>query len=443
MLREGHRLFGTDGVRGVANAALTPEFALGLGRAAGELLDIGPVVVGRDTRRSGEMLSSALQAGFHAVGIDTVDVGVLPSPAIAHATASSAAMMGVVISASHNPAPDNGIKLLGRAGFKLTDTEEDRIEARLRRGEPWRTPVGPTVGTRFVSAEAGEAYVQAVVGAAKHSFRGIEFVLDTANGAAFKTAPEVFRRLKASIEVIAADPDGTNINEGVGATHPEALAKVTNGRVGFSFDGDADRLIAVDEDGIPANGDVVMAIIARHLKERNELKNNLVVTTVMANLGFHKAMRQLDIDVKTAAVGDRYVLESMQQHGAEFGGEQSGHMIFLGTSTTGDGTLSAVNVADVMASSGKELRQLRKEVITEFPQVLRNVRVGDASGLADAELLWAAVADVERELGENGRVLIRASGTEPVIRVMVEAAEKSLALAKTDELVGVVRNAFS
>jgi phosphoglucosamine mutase len=443
MLRDGHRLFGTDGVRGVANTALTPEFALGLGRAAGELLDIGPVVVGRDTRRSGEMLSSAMQAGFHAVGIDTVDVGVLPSPAIAHATAHSAAMMGVVISASHNPAPDNGIKLLGGDAYKLTDAAEDRIESRLRQGQPWRTPVGPQVGTRFVSQEAGEEYVQSIVRAAQHSFRGIEFVLDTANGAAFKTAPEIFRRLKASIEVIAADPDGTNINEGVGATHPEALARVANGRVGFCFDGDADRLIAIDEDGVPANGDVVMAIIARHLKERDELKNNLVVTTVMANLGFHKAMQALNIDVETAAVGDRYVLESMKRLGADFGGEQSGHMIFLGTATTGDGTLSAVKLADVMASTGKQLRELRKEVITEFPQVLRNVRVGDVSGLAGAELLWAAVADVERELGNDGRVLIRASGTEPVIRVMVEAFEKSVALAKTDELVGVVRSAFA
>jgi phosphoglucosamine mutase len=243
--------------------------------------------------------------------------------------------------------------------------------------------------------------------------------------------------------VTAADPDGTNINDGVGATHPEALARSAGGRVGFAFDGDADRLIAIDENGIPANGDVVMAILARHMKERNVLANNLVVTTVMANLGFHKAMRDLGIDVISTAVGDRYVLESMKEHGAVLGGEQSGHMIFLDTSTTGDGTLSAVKLADVMASTGKELRELRAEVITEFPQILRNVRVADASGLAGADLLWAAVADVERELGDNGRVLVRASGTEPVVRVMVEAAEKSVALSKTEELVAVVRAAFA
>jgi len=443
MLREAHRLFGTDGIRGVANTALTPEFAVALGRASGELLDFGPVVVGRDTRRSGEMLSTALQAGFHAVGVDTLDAGVLPSPGIAHATANSGAMMGVVISASHNPAPDNGIKLLGAAGFKLADAEEDRVEARLRRGAPWRTPVGPGVGSRFVHADAAEAYMQSVVQAADHTFRGMEFVLDTANGAAFKTAPEIFRRLKASVDVTAADPDGMNINDGVGATHPEALAKSARGRVGFAFDGDADRLIAIDENGISANGDVVMAILARHMKERNGLANNLVVTTVMANLGFHKAMRNLGIDVISTAVGDRYVLESMKEHGAVLGGEQSGHILLLDTATTGDGTLTAVKLADVMASTGKELRELRAEVITEFPQILRNVRVADASGLAGADLLWAAVADVERELGDDGRVLVRASGTEPVVRVMVEAAEKSVALSKTEELIAVVRAAFA
>ena len=443
MLREGRRLFGTDGVRGVANSELTPEFALELGRASGELLNQGPVVIGRDTRRSGEMLSTAMQAGLNAVGVDTLDAGILPSPAIAHATATSGAMMGVVISASHNPAPDNGIKLLNSRGFKLSDAEEDTIEARLRSGPPWRIPVGGEVGTRFSHPDASTAYVDSLVAAANYSFQGMEFVLDTAHGAAFKTAPEVFRRLKATIEVIGADPDGTNINDGVGATSTQALSRKCAGRVGFAFDGDADRMIAIDEDGVPANGDVIMAIVARQLKERNELKNNLVVTTIMANLGFHKAMRNLDVDVISTQVGDRYVLAAMQEHRAILGGEQSGHMIFLDTSTTGDGTLSALRLAEVMAGTGKELRELRKEVITEFPQVLRNTRVADASGLADAELLWAAVADVERELGDEGRVLIRASGTEPVIRVMVEAADKSVALAKTEELIGIVRNAFS
>ena len=442
MLEEGRRLFGTDGVRGVANASLTPEFALALGRAAGEPLTIGPVVVGRDTRRSGEMLSTAVQAGFHAVGIDTMDVGVLPSPAIAHLTAATSATMGIIISASHNPAPDNGIKLLSGNGFKLSDAQEDVIEDRLRRGAPWKTPVGGEVGTRYSEPDAGESYISSIVKAAAYSFRGIELVLDGANGAAFKTAPEIFRRLKADYEVMACEPDGNNINDGVGATHTAALAARCRGRVGFALDGDADRLIAIDEDGVTANGDVIMAIVASYLKGRGELTNNLVVTTVMANIGFHKAMRALDIEVESTAVGDRYVLAAMQKRGAVFGGEQSGHMIFLNDSTTGDGTLSAVRLTDVMAATGKELRELRRDIITEYPQILRNVRVADAAGLGDAEQLWAAVSDVETALGDDGRVLIRPSGTEPVVRVMVEAATKPVAVAHADDLATVVRTAL-
>ena len=439
MLAEGKRLFGTDGVRGAANAALTPEFAMALGRAAGELLNGGPVIVGRDTRRSGEMLSSAVQAGFHAVGIDTQDVGILPSGGVAHLTQVSGATMGVVISASHNPAPDNGIKFLGSRGFKLNDAQEDEIEARLRKGAPWSVPVGDSIGTRFVDNDAPHRYVDFLASCTNYSFRGIEIALDCANGAAFKVAPDLFRKVKADVVVHADIPDGTNINDGVGATHTDFLAKAANGRIGFCFDGDADRLIAIDEDGVPANGDVVMAIIARHMKAQNKLKNDLVVGTVMANLGFRKAMESLDCELVQTKVGDRYVVEAMKERKAVLGGEQSGHVIFLDTMPSGDGLLSALRLLEVVASSGKSLKELRAEAITEYPQILRNVRVTDTSALNEAEGLWIAVGEKESLLGEDGRILIRASGTEPLIRVMVEAASKELANEIASDLALVVR----
>ena len=440
MLKDGQRLFGTDGVRGEANASLTPELAMDLGRAAGETLRHGPALIGRDTRRSGEMLSSALQAGFHSVGVDTVDVGVMPSGGIAHLAASSGASMAAIISASHNPAPDNGIKLLDGKGFKLTDHQEDEIEARLRRGAPWRTPIGSSIGTRLVDPKGAARYLDHLVGATKYSFRGLQVVLDTAHGAAYKVAPELFRRLKAEVEVHADIPDGTNINEGCGATHPEYLARLAAGRIGFCFDGDADRLIAIDEDGVPANGDVVMAIIARHLKAQDKLRNDVVVGTVMANLGFRRAMDEQGIELIQTKVGDRYVLEAMKEWKAVLGGEQSGHVIFLDTAPSGDGLLTAIRLLEVVAATGTELRTLRAEAITEFPQVLRNVRVPDTAKLDDAEALWAAIESAEQSLGEAGRILVRASGTEPLVRVMVEAATRSEANAIAEELATVVRN---
>lgn len=439
MLTEGKRLFGTDGVRGAANSALTPEFALELGRAAGELLNGGPVIVGRDTRRSGEMLSSAIQAGFHSVGIDTQDVGVLPSGGVAHLTQASGATMGVIISASHNPAPDNGIKFLGSRGFKLNDSEEDQIEQRLRKGAPWSVPIGDAIGTRFVDADAPHRYVNFLKSCTNYSFRGIEIALDCANGAAYKVAPDLFNKVKADVIVHADIPDGTNINDGVGATHTEFLAKAAQGRLGFCFDGDADRLIAIDENGVPANGDVVMAVVARHMKAQGKLKNDLVIGTVMANLGFRKAMESLECELVQTKVGDRYVLEAMQERKAVLGGEQSGHMIFLDTLPSGDGLLSALRLLEVVASTGKTLAELRAEAITEYPQVLRNVRVTDTGALADATELWDAVAEKEKLLGADGRILIRASGTEPLIRVMVEAASKELATDIASDLALVTR----
>ena len=436
---EGRRLFGTDGIRGRANVELTADLALAIGRAAGESLPSSQILIGRDTRRSGEMLSSALQAGFHSVGVDTVDVGVLPSGGIAFLTADTGSSMGVVVSASHNPSADNGIKLLGRSGSKLSDPEEDKIEQRIRRGPPWKIAIDEGIGTAFRMAEAEDRYLAHLRESMPYTLRGISLVLDCANGAAFRAAPELFRRLKADVEALAAAPDGTNINAGCGATHPRFLAERANGRLGFAFDGDADRLIAVDENGVIANGDVIMAIIARHMKEAGRLKNNVVVSTVMANLGFRRAMQKLGIDLVETQVGDRYVLEAMRDHKAVLGGEQSGHVILADRASTGDGLLTAVRLLEVMAASGREFRELRKDTITEYPQVLRNVHVADKHKLAEAELLWAAVRDAEARLKDDGRILVRASGTEQLVRVMVEASSGSEAADVADQLVELVR----
>jgi phosphoglucosamine mutase len=441
LLDEGKPIFGTDGVRGVAGSELTPELALAIGRAAGAYLRGGPVVVGRDTRRSGEMLSAALQAGFHAVGIDTVDIGVLPSGGISYLTATSGATMGAVVSASHNPAEDNGIKLLAARGSKLPDEVERELEDRLRSSGS-KSAIGPEIGTRFSDSDALERYVDHLVSASRYNLSGLGVVLDCANGAAFKAAPLLFRRLKADLEVLADAPDGFNINAGVGAAHPEMLAERTKGRIGLSFDGDADRLIAVDEDGRVANGDVVMAIVARHLKAQGALKKNLVVTTVMSNLGFRKSMAEAGIDLIETRVGDRYVMEALMEHKASLGGEQSGHIIFLDKGQTGDGLLTAVRLLDVVAGTGKELRQLRAEAITEYPQILQNVRVDRGASLDDASDLWEEVRRVESELGDEGRVLVRASGTEPLIRVMVEASSEELARRYADLLSSVTESSM-
>lgn len=439
MLRDGVRLFGTDGVRGVANLELTPQFALDLGRAAGSLLEQGPVLVGRDTRRSGEMLSLALQAGFHSAGIDTIDVGVLPSGGISYLTASGSAELGAIVSASHNPAADNGIKFLAATGSKLGDAAEDEIEARLRRPATRVIPYGPQVGTRFPDNEAGARYVGYLVGGSSYTFNGLSLAIDCANGAAYRVAPEVFARLKADVVSFADTPDGTNINDGWGATHPETLAACAGGRIGLAFDGDADRLIAVDEDGAIVNGDALLAIVARHWKDTGRLAEDTVVATVMSNLGFRRAMQQAGIKLLETRVGDRYVLEEMHRSGAILGGEQSGHVIFLDRAQTGDGLLTAIRLLEVVAATGNELRQLHQEAIQVFPQVIRNVRVIDRELLGGAATVWTAVTEFENELGEDGRVLVRASGTEPVVRVMVEAPSIEEAGGYADRIAEVVR----
>lgn len=441
LLEDGKPIFGTDGVRGAVGSELTPELALEIGRAAGSYLRGGPVLVGRDTRRSGSMLSSALQSGFHASGIDTIDVGVMPSGGISHLTAESAATMGAIVSASHNPAPDNGIKLLAARGTKLADEVERELEDRLR-SSGGKSAVGSAIGFRLPSEDSYRRYLNHLVNVSRYSLSGLDIALDCANGAAYKAAPELFDKLKADVEVYCAEPDGTNINDGCGATYPEFLASRADGRIGLTFDGDADRLIAIDEDGRVANGDVIMAIIARHMKEQGKLKRNLVVATVMSNLGFRKSMEEAEIEMVETKVGDRYVMEALIEHKGALGGEQSGHIIFTEHGQSGDGLLTAVQLLNVVAGTGRELRELRHDAITEYPQILENVPVGRVTDLTDAEDLWDEVEDVEEELGDEGRVLVRPSGTEPVVRVMVEAASESDARRYADRLAAATRLSF-
>jgi phosphoglucosamine mutase len=410
-------LFGTDGVRGVANDGLTPEIAFDLARAAGEGRE-GSVVVGRDTRRSGPMLAAALMAGFNSVGVDTVDLGIIPVGAVSRLVRDSGATYGAMVSASHNPAADNGIKFFGPNGTKLSDDDEAAVEERYFAGAPWHRSVGPKVGIQTVMGDSIDRYVDKIVQPVEYSMRGLEFLVDAANGAAFLAAPALFGRVGATVEIINADPDGMNINRGCGATHPEAVVEQARGRVGLSFDGDADRLIAVDEDGVIADGDVIMSIFAQWMKERGRLKNDTVVTTVMSNLGFRKAMERLGIEVIETDVGDRYVLEAMRTSRAVVGGEQSGHVL-LEDRATGDGLRTALRLMEVMASTGKELRELRT-VMEAYPQILTNVTVKDKA-YADNTTVAASIAEAERALGGRGRLLVRASGTEPFVRVMVEA----------------------
>lgn len=440
LLDGGKPIFGTDGVRGAAGSELTAELALEIGQAAGSYLNGGPVLVGQDTRRSGSMLSAALQAGLHSAGIDTVDVGVLPSGAISYLTASSGATMGAIVSASHNPAEDNGIKLLASRGTKLPAASEREIEDRMR-APGWQVATGGAIGYRTWSPDSHFRYLDHLLTASRYSLNGVNLAVDCANGAAYKAAPELFERLNADVRVFHAEPNGRNINDGCGATMPEFIAKHAGGRIGLAFDGDADRLIAVDEDGEIANGDVVMAIIARYLKEKGKLKKNLVVATVMSNLGFRKSMAEAEIEMVETPVGDRFVMEALLEHKALLGGEQSGHVIFADQAQTGDGLLTAVHLLNVVAGTGKELRQLRAEAITEFPQVLVNVKVDRSIDISTVEPLWNEVNEVEEELGDEGRVLVRPSGTEPLVRIMVEAPSKELASGYADRLAAVAEGA--
>ncbi len=434
-------LFGTDGIRGIAGRDLSAGLAYEVGRATGEVAAQGKVLVGMDTRPSGPELSHALRAGLESTGLHAVDLGVMPAGGISHLTAATRAAMGVVISASHNPAPYNGIKLLGSDGAKLSDRMEAEISSRVRPVDRGWSPVRNGVGSDWVAGM--DAYLEWLAGTVSADLSGLSVMVDCANGAAYQAAPRVLRMLDVDTETTADGRDGSTINHGCGATHPQWVASQAGGRIGLALDGDADRLIAVDETGFVVDGDFLMAILARHLLRQERLEPPLVVATVMSNLGFRTAMSSLGIDTVQAKVGDRYVREEMIRRGAVLGGEQSGHIIFGDLAVTGDGLLTALQLLEVVASTGRTLVALRTEAMRRYPQVLINVEVADPSRVKDIAGIWEKVSRVEVELADAGRVLVRPSGTEPLVRVMVECLESELADRYAQELAGSIARAMN
>jgi len=444
------QLFGTDGVRGKANEALTAELALSLSVAAAHVLaETGEfsghhpplAVVGRDPRASGEFLEAAVVAGLASAGVSVVRLGMLPTPGVAFLTEACDADLGVMLSASHNPMPDNGIKFFARGGNKLDDALEDSIEARLT--EVWARPTGAGVGRVTVEESLVETYVAHVVNSLERpvSLEGIKVVVDCANGAAFQAAPAAFEAQGADVHRIHAQPDGININDNCGSTHMDSLRTAVLERhadIGIALDGDADRCLAVDTFGRIVDGDQILAILALALREQGRLKNDTVVATVMSNQGFVNAMRSVGITVQQTKVGDRYVLEAMKAGGFILGGEQSGHIVMLEHATTGDGVLTALHLMNRMATSGQSLAQLAS-VMTRLPQVLINVPDVDKSRAATDPKLSAAVEAAQAELGESGRVLLRPSGTESLVRVMVEAESYEAANEVARRLADVVK----
>ncbi len=441
------KIFGTDGVRGLANGQLTAELALDLGVAAARVLaDRGEfeghrplAVVGRDTRISGQFLEHAVVAGLAAAGVDVLRLRVLPTPAVAYLTQALGADLGVVISASHNPMPDNGIKFLARGGLKLDDAVEKLIEQHL--DEDWDRPLGGEVGRVTPYSAPVEEYVEHLVSTLEKPLTGIKVVLDCANGAAYDAGPAALSAAGAEVIAINVDPDGLNINDGCGSTHlaPLQAAVLEHGAdVGFALDGDADRCLAVDHEGNTVDGDQLMAVLAIAMAETGHLAKNTVVATVMSNLGFVQAMKAAGIGVRQTKVGDRYVLEAMRISGYSLGGEQSGHVIMSEYATTGDGILTALHVLQRMAATGASLQELAS-VMHRLPQVLVNVPDVDKSRADDDAVLAAAVAEEEAALGDTGRILLRPSGTEALVRVMVEAATQEQAAAVANRLAEIVK----
>lgn len=438
-------LFGTDGIRGLANVDLTAELALDVAVAAAHILvensnDRPRAIVGQDSRASGEFLEAAVVAGLTSAGVDVYRVGVVPTPAVAYLVASTGADLGVMISASHNPMPDNGIKLFQRGGEKLADEVEALVEARI--GEPWQRPTGAAVGRVINDDQLVDKYIEHLLSTIDVSLSGLKVVVDCANGASSFTAPVALSRAGAEVIAIANTPDGWNINDGVGSTHLDYLrnAVLKNGAdVGIAHDGDADRCLAIDATGAEIDGDVIMAILAKGFKAQGKLKANTIVGTVMSNLGFMHAMAESGIEVVTTAVGDRYVLEAMLQSDFNLGGEQSGHVIMRDHANTGDGLLTALQLLAEVKRSGQTLQELSR-VMVRFPQVLINVKNVAKERLASSAAIADAVKAAEAELGSNGRVLLRASGTEPLVRVMVEAQSDAVAQDVATKLAQVVES---
>ena len=436
-------LFGTDGIRGLANVDLTAELALDVAVAAAHILvensnERPRAIVGQDSRASGEFLEAAVVAGLTSAGVDVYRVGIVPTPAVAYLVASTGADLGVMISASHNPMPDNGIKLFQRGGEKLADDVEVLVEARI--GEPWQRPTGAAVGRVINGDQLVNNYIEHLLSTIDVSLKGLKVVVDCANGASSFTAPVALSRAGAEVIAIANTPDGWNINDGVGSTHLDYLrnAVLKNGAdVGIAHDGDADRCLAIDAAGNEIDGDVIMAILAKGLKAQGKLRANTIVGTVMSNLGFMHAMAESAIEVVTTAVGDRYVLEAMLQSDFNLGGEQSGHVIMREYANTGDGLLTALQLLAEVKRSGQTLQELSR-VMVRFPQVLINVKNVAKERLASSTAIADAVKAAETELGSNGRVLLRASGTEPLVRVMVEAQSDAVAQSVATKLAQVV-----
>jgi phosphoglucosamine mutase len=449
------RLFGTDGVRGTANEDITAELAVELSVAAAHVLgtfgafdgtsaDHGPgakpqAIVARDTRPSGDFLSAAVCAGLASAGVDVLDAGILPTPGLAHLVETSGVDLGVMISASHNPSADNGIKFFARGGTKLPDEVEDAVEARL--GEQWQRPLDTAVGSISSYDGAVEQYVEHLVGTLDRSLEGLTVVADCANGASYRTAPAALRAAGANVHVIGDRTDGRQINENCGSTHLDLLKRTVRevgADVGVAFDGDADRCLAVDADGEEIDGDQIMAILALDLKERGKLHDDVLVVTVMSNLGLKLSMKEYGITLGQTSVGDRYVLEEMNLGNYSLGGEQSGHVIMSEYATTGDGELTALHLLQRMASSARSARELAG-VMTRMPQALINVKDVDKTRASIDREVRDAVGAAERELGESGRVLLRPSGTEPVVRVMVEAPDDETAQRVAEDLADVVK----
>jgi phosphoglucosamine mutase len=442
------KLFGTDGVRGIANTELTADLAFRLGRAgahvlAAEKLHTSKMLVGMDTRISGDMLESALVAGICSVGAEAVCLGVIPTPAVAYLARRYGAAAGVVISASHNPFEFNGIKFIGCGGHKLSDELEEKIE-RLVLGDDSGIPVpsGEKLGRRIQKGTAYEDYVEFVTGTVDTEFAGIKVLLDCANGAAYKVGPMALQRLGADVSMINNTPDGININAGCGSTHIgqlQELVKEGDYDIGLAFDGDADRVLAVDECGNLVDGDVIMAIAGVFLKNRNRLRENTIVATVMSNIGLDIMARREGINLVKTQVGDRHVLEEMLRSGYTLGGEQSGHVIFLEHSTTGDGIITALQLLSIMKHTGEKLSELAK-VMQVMPQVLKNARVSNQNKnkFDTDKVILEMKTRLENELSGEGRVLIRPSGTEPLIRVMIEGKDQQYIAGKAEELVRVI-----
>ncbi|MFS0615772.1 phosphoglucosamine mutase [Lederbergia ruris] len=439
------KYFGTDGVRGIANSELTPELAFKLGRFGGYVLanqtERPKILIGRDTRVSGHMLEGALVSGLLSIGAEVMRLGVITTPGVAYLTKVLGAQAGIMISASHNPVADNGIKFFGPDGFKLSDEQENEIEQLLDAGDDLPRPTGAALGVVNDYFEGGQKYLQFLKQSVDEDFTDIHIALDCANGSTSSLATHLFADLDADISTMGSSPDGLNINDGVGSTHPEALSafvKEKGADIGLAFDGDGDRIIAIDENGQVVDGDYILYICAKHLQAEARLQQSTVVSTVMSNLGFYKGLEELGIQSVQTAVGDRYVVEEMKKNGYNLGGEQSGHIIFLDYNTTGDGLLTGLQLVNIMKLTGKPLSELAKGM-QKFPQTLINVRVKDKYHVTDNEKVEAIIEEVKAEMNGNGRILVRPSGTEPLVRVMVEAATEEKSEAFANKIVTVVQ----